>query len=313
MSDKRKYVLVVCPNPSIDIFAWVENFNIGEPNRILKEEKYPGGKGIHVAMALAEADIDVVVLGFWGSMPGEWIKNECKKYYPKIKFEGPVLEDWTRSCYTFKTTEESGFDETEILGPGPLLTREHIGSFYEYFEKLVPKATAVALSGSWPKGSPDNGYKKLIAAAKKFNVPSFLDCTGAQLKNALDEHPYCVHLNKNEVTTYFDTTNFQEAKEKLVEFCDVAAVTDGAKGLHYFTKDVAVQTLSKVDKVISAIGSGDCLLAGIVAGYLKNLDPTETAKLGAAFGAANCMRKELGMLFREDVQKLFESAVVIDT
>lgn len=49
-----KPILVVCPNPSIDTYAWIDGFANGVPNRIKREDRYPGGKGLHVAMALAE-------------------------------------------------------------------------------------------------------------------------------------------------------------------------------------------------------------------------------------------------------------------
>lgn len=304
-----KHVLVVCPNPSIDIFAWVHNFRMGQPNRIVQEERYPGGKGIHVAMALAEAGISVTVAGFWGSLLGEWIKKECNKYYPQINFVGPTLREWSRSCYTFKESDSNQeFDDTEVLGMGPLVNEQEVNHLYNSIENLLPQSKAVVLSGSWPQGSPENGYQTILKTVNSYNIPSFLDCTGIQLENALNERPYCIHLNRKEITSHFQTQNFEIAKEKLLNYCEIAAVTDGSKGLYLYNNTQSVHSLAKVDQVISTIGSGDCLLAGIVAGHLQNFDYIGIAKLGAAFGAANCIRKELGMLYKKDVEELFEKA-----
>lgn len=311
VNQNGRYALVVCPNPSIDIFAWIKSFKNGQPNRIIKEERYPGGKGIHVAMALAELGMEVVVVGFWGSIVGEWIKKECNFYYPKIKFEGPNLEEWSRSCYTFKSIRpEDHFDDTEIISPGPSLTARDIRLLNECVGKFLFGAKVLALSGSWPNGSPEDGYRKFIASAKNHNVPSFVDCTGNQLEQALAERPYCVHLNRKEITTYFNNNDFKEAMIKLLPFCEVAAITDGSDGLHYFSEDKTAHSLVKVDHVFSTVGSGDCLLAGIIAGHMKQMDHYAIAKLGAACGAANCIRKELGMLFQEDVNRLFHEAEV---
>lgn len=309
---KGKYVLVVCPNPSIDIFAWVDNFKMGEPNRIIKEEKYPGGKGIHVAMALAETDVEVVVVGFWGAMAGAWIKKECHKYYPKIRFEGPMVKEWSRTCYTFKEETSDGFfDDTEILGTGPTLNEEDIKAFWGDIKRLMPGAKACVLSGSWPKNSPEDAYERIIRISQGQQVPSFLDCTGAQLENALAARPYCVHLNRSEISTYFNSSNFEEVKAKMLDLCTVAAITDGANGLYYINTEKEIHSLATVENVVSTIGSGDCLLAGIVAGHLNNLSTTAIAKLGAAYGAANCVRKELGMLYKKDINNLFEAAQVL--
>ncbi|MDH5599631.1 MAG: PfkB family carbohydrate kinase, partial [Cyclobacteriaceae bacterium] len=68
-----------------------------------------------------------------------------------------------------------------------------------------------------------------------------------------------------------------------------------------------VHTLSTIKKVLSTIGSGDCLLAGIIYGFIKNFSFEKIAKTGAACGAANCMREDLGMLHKTDVFDLLEN------
>lgn len=302
-----KQVLVVCPNPSIDIFAWIDSFQYGVPNRVSKELRYPGGKGLHVAMALAELGIPVTVAGFWGGEAGNWIRKACNEYYPSIKFTGPTLNEWSRSCYTFKAQDD--FDDTEILGPGPSISKENFDELTGSIARELPGTGIMALCGSWPKGSPDTGYKSIIALGKTHQVPSFLDCTGVQLKNGLSARPFGVHLNRKEITDFYGL-DFDQAKEKLLSECEVAAVTDGSKGLYLMNQTTGVHALTKVQKVISTIGSGDCLLAGIVAGYTQDLPFAEIARLGATCGAANCLRPDLGMLHRSDVDTLLPESLI---
>ncbi len=301
INKKGNYVLVVCPNPSVDIYAWVDKFSTGITNRINKEERYPGGKGVHVAMALSELEIEVVLLGFWGSVTGNWIKEQCTKYYPKIKCVGPKLETWSRSCYTFKST--SNFDDTEILSSGPKVTEDDCAALLYHLVKYLPKAKAIALSGSWPSGAKENGYEEMIKWANKLSIPTFLDSTGIQFKNALKEKPFCIHLNKKEVMAFTQSPTFEEAQRKINESCKIVAITDGENGLYLTLENKTYHALSKVNKVFSTIGSGDCLVAGLIAGFVKALKAQEVAKLGAACGAANCIRPELGMLYKEDVDK----------
>lgn len=303
ITDKQNQVLVVCPNPSIDIYAWVNNFQQGVPNRIKKEERYPGGKGLHVAMALAELGIEVTVAGFWGGEAGQWIQNSCNRYYPSIRFIGPYLTDWSRSCYTFKS--EGDFDDTEILGPGPEVSEIEFDQLLTSINEELPSTELIALCGSWPKGSPEDGYRQIIELGHQQDIRSFLDCTGIQLQHALNVKPYGLHLNRKEITDFFGTSDFEETKQKVFDYCEVAAITDGSKGLHYLTRSGAYHSLAKIERVISTIGSGDCLLAGIIAGHIQHLDDQKTAALGASCGAANCLRPELGMLHKEDVQQLF--------
>ncbi|MEP4533974.1 MAG: PfkB family carbohydrate kinase [Cyclobacteriaceae bacterium] len=296
-----KGVLVVCPNPAIDIYAWLDGFKAGVPNRISKEAKYPGGKGIHVAMALAELEVPVTVAGFWGGESGTWIKKTCNAFYPNIDFIGPELKEWSRSCYTFKAID--GFDDTEILGTGPTVSHLDLADLLNSINLALDSYDMMALCGSWPKGSPDDGYAQLISMGKQKGVKSFVDCTGLQLKNALKSKPFGVHLNRKEITEFYKT-DFNRAKENILSDCDVAAITDGSKGLYLLSDEKEYHAVAKVDRVISTIGSGDCLTAGVVAGYLKSLPLNEIAKLGAACGAANCLREDLGMLNRADVEAL---------
>ena len=120
------------------------------------------------------------------------------------------------------------------------------------------------------------------------------------------EFPYCVHLNRKEVISYTEANTLEEALHKMSSVCKVSAITDGEKGLYYKVDDTTLHGLSKIDEVYSTIGSGDCLLAGIVAGHINQLENQEIVELGAACGAANCIRPELGMLHKKDVERLIK-------
>lgn len=70
-------ILSVCPNPSIDILAQIDGFVAGRVNRIIAQKSYPGGKGVHVALAIAEIHNDSNLLAFWDGPTGKWVKEEC--------------------------------------------------------------------------------------------------------------------------------------------------------------------------------------------------------------------------------------------
>lgn len=298
----KKGVLVVCPNPSVDIYAQVDGFNIGTTTRIKKEARYPGGKGVHVAMALAELGVDVTLLGFWGGVTGDWIKEEIKNHYPSIVVEGISIKEWSRSCYTFKSKGKD--NDSELLGTGPQLTGQDYDGFFDLAIEQMSKTDFVVLSGSWPMGAPSDGYARLIEFANSMNLKTFLDCTGEQLTNALKLNPFLIHLNKHEVMEVTKSEDFETARKQISGLVENSAITNGSKGLYYNEEGAEVHSLYTVEKVISTVGSGDCLLAGIVTGHLRGASAKEIANLGAACGAANCLREELGMFYKADVLKL---------
>lgn len=302
------YILVVCPNPSVDIFAWMDRIVPGKTNRINRQEHYPGGKGVHVALALAELGEAVKLLGLWGGPTGNWIKSTCERMYSKLSCLGPTMEGFSRSCYTFKSDGE--LNETEILGVGPELNENDLYALIETFEETIVQAECVVLSGSWPAGAKGDEYQRLIDIAGKYKKASFVDCTGSQLINALNARPHTVHLNRSEFEDLFGAGDPSVGLRLLLDQCDQVVLTDGAKGLYLFGKNQTVHAIAPVNQVHSAVGSGDCLVAGLARAYSRGLDPLESAGLAAGCGAANCLRPELGMLFNEDVKRLSRNARV---
>lgn len=301
------YILVVCPNPSVDIFAWVDEIKTGGVNRVTKEEHFPGGKGVHVALAAAELGQEVKLLGFWGGRTGSWIKSECERRFENLKCIGPNVGGWARSCYTFKA--ESDFDDTEILGLGPEITDEDIEAFYHAFDGFVPEATCVVMSGSWPKKAPKDGYANLIGRANAYHKAVILDCTGIQFENAMRLSPYAVHLNKSEAESITKIDDVTASSAKLGKKV-LAAITDGAKGLYLSDDQETVHASCKVVEVHSAVGSGDCLSAGLAVAFTLGMSLVDTAKYAVACGGANCMRKDLGLLFKVHVDYLLPTVEI---
>ncbi len=299
-------ILCVCPNPSVDSFVWLNVFRPGEVNRIHKEARFPGGKGVHVALALQELGEEVAVLGFWGGPTGDWIKKECEKQ--GIRCYGPETDEWTRACFTLKI--EGMYDHTELLSPGPAISSKDFDDFLQAFEGLMGKAKGITMSGSWPAEAPVSAYAQLIHLAKRAGKKVLLDCTGDGLAAALKERPYLVHLNQSEARDFFTEADPENAMRLLARHCEYAAVTAGAEGLFLAGSDEMVHAACKVEAVRSTVGSGDCLLAGLTIACIRGLDLEEAGKWAVACGAANCIREELGMLYRKDVEALLGRAII---
>ena len=124
-------ILSVCPNPSIDTYAWLNKIDPGKINRIEKLKQYPGGKGVHVAMAIAELGTDSNLFGNWGGVTGTWIKNACLQ--KGLKISGINLDENNRQCYTFRSLN-SDFNHTELLEPGPEMNTNSWKEFLNSFE-----------------------------------------------------------------------------------------------------------------------------------------------------------------------------------
>lgn len=297
-------ILSVCANPSVDSFWSIDQIEKGTANRSKSESFYPGGKGIHVALGLRELGEEVTTMAVWGGNTGKWIKEKCNSR--NISTIGITVEDWTRICITNQAS--SNWNETELLGAGPTLKADQVQSFISIYKDYLSntKLNAVVLSGSVPKGFSNEIYGKLTNLAQAFDVPTFIDASGELLKETLDAKPFAVHINADEGK---ELTNLEEPADiakKIANYCNLAAVTAGKNGLYLAHKDSLFHAYHDLEKskVISTVGAGDSLLAGLCYSFISCSDQKEWSKWATACGSANCINPELGMFDLEDVRRI---------
>ena len=290
-------ILVICTNPAIDMYIHFDGITPGKANRIAKEFRYPGGKGVHVALALRELEEKVILLAFWGGANGKWIRNKCKEV--GIRCIGPKIKEQSRICYTFKTDDR--FSETEILGRGPEISTRTCEKFINEFRDVMQKTEIVAISGSLPPGCPPDFYNQLLKIANETGKPVFIDCVGEPLRQVANDYWGGIHLNFNEFRELLPAKDQADAARQLSTKCKYAALTDGKKGLYLACDSTLIHAYLHIEKVYSSVGSGDCLLAGLVAAHRRGYSLSEMARLGVACGTAKCINDELGSMRIADV------------
>lgn len=301
-------ILCLCPNPSIDKFIWFEGFKAGNVNRVKKEVSFPGGKGVHVALGVAELGEECAILGFWGSDGGKWIKKNCENR--GISCYGPEVDEPARTCLTFRSDDE--FDSTEILEFGPAVGGNEVDLFRLEFKRLLRKVSAICMSGSWPQTKEEIGYSEFVVLAKEEGVKSFVDCSGDNLLSVLSANPYGVHINQEEGMEVFNYDTPLKIADEVSKKCDLAAITCGAAGLYLSNSKTTLHGNCKLGQIISTIGCGDSLMAGLIVAHVRNLNLVDTAKISVACGAANCLREDLGMFYKRDVERLMKESMITD-
>ncbi|CAN5666914.1 1-phosphofructokinase family hexose kinase [soil metagenome] len=298
-------ILCICPNPSIDTYWWMEDIKNGAVNRVEKQEPFPGGKGVHVALNIAELNEEVNLLGIWAGYKGNWIRENCE--WRKVPCFGINIDGENRSCITVRS-KNAAIGNTEFLENGPLIVNSDYEHFLSVFEIFLHKCRLVVLSGSWPKGAPEDPYGPFIDAAKKCNIPVWLDCSGETLEQAILHQPFGIHLNKEEASTL--CRDDEKVKTYFLQYVQQLALTSGRDGLFFYTKENDVQAVCTVENVVCTVGCGDALLAGIAVASVRNYPVKEIAKLGTACGSANCVNSDLGMIKLQDVERLIGEVIL---
>ena len=89
-------ILTVTLNAAIDKRYVVEEFRVGEVNRIKECAYTPGGKGLNVSKPAAIAGARVVATGFVGGHAGDYITESLKDFQVESAFYR--LDAESRSC-----------------------------------------------------------------------------------------------------------------------------------------------------------------------------------------------------------------------
>ena len=152
---------------------------------------------------------------------------------------------------------------------------------------------AVTLSGSSPSPSTHELYSELIAMARARRIPAFLDTYGPPLDAIWGFWPEAMQLNRREAGLHLrepspsDTQLMGLLWRWASHGVRSAIVTDGPGPVLAIIDGQSYRALPAEVGVVNPIGSGDCLLAGLVDARLRGLDAEATLRQALGCASAN--------------------------
>lgn len=284
-------IYTVTLNPSIDYIVHMADFQPGTVNRMTKDFKFPGGKGINVSRILKRLDTPSSALGFLGGFTGNFIQNALVKEGLACDFT-QIKED-SRINIKLKSQEE-----TEINGAGPQITNEEIQALKQTLSK-VEQGDIVIFSGSAPASLRKGFYQELIQIIKDKDAEFVIDTTGKDLEEALDQAPLLIKPNNHELGALYgvtlDTVNdiIPYGKKMLEQGPRYVLISMAGDGALLFTPDGVYQSNVLKRPVKNSVGAGDSMIAGFVGGYAKTKDPLEAFRWGVACGSGTAFSDDL--------------------
>lgn len=299
-------ILCVNLNAAIDKTVTVERLAPGAIHRPSSVVALPGGKGCNVARALKTLGEQPLVTGWAGGYAGRFIEQGLREEGIACAFVPAPIE--SRTCLSILDLARGAL--TELYEAGDPIPRAAQSAFLARWSQLLARADFVTLSGSLPPGVPDDFYARLITAARRAKVPVALDTSGEALRRGLAARPDLVKPNRSELAALLGR-----------DLKTLAEVAQAAGDLALRRRSMVVVSLGKAGAVAagphtawrvqpikieakSAVGSGDAMLAGLVAGLVHGADLPEALRQGAAAGAANALSLGAGRFSRRDVQSL---------
>lgn len=298
-------IYTVTFNPSLDYIVSVKDFQMGKTNRTCAEQMLPGGKGINVSTVLQNLGIENVALGFTAGFTGEEILRRMKEIGFHCDFI-PVENGFSRINIKMKD-----FDGTEINGQGPSIDREAIDKLMAKLDTLKAGDTLI-LAGSIPESMPDSIYRDILARLSGRNILFVVDATKKLLLNVLEYHPFLIKPNNHELGEIFNVTlntreevvpyakklQEQGAGNVLVSMAGQGAVLVAENG------EIFMQPAPK-GTLVNAVGAGDSMVAGFVAGWTERRDYRHAFHMGISAGSASAFSDLLAT--KEEIQKIYKT------
>lgn len=299
-------IYTVTLNPAIDYYIELEEFQEQELNHCENSYTIMGGKGINVSKVLDNFGIKTLALGFVGGFTGDYIKKDfC---LAKMKEQFTELKENTRINVKMKTK----VGESEIAGKAPNISEEDLKRFYKTLEQ-IKEGDLLVLSGSVPKSLSDEIYAEVIARVPK-GVRIILDARGKAFAKALEKGVYFTKPNRKELEEYLEREilSLEElvaaAKELQKRGSKYVIVSRGGEGSFCVTEDKVLIGNAPKGKLISSVGAGDSMVAGILYALEKGCSIEEAYSYGIAAGSATAFSEGLTNL--QDMEKIKEKVII---
>lgn len=298
-------IYTVTFNPSLDYIVTVNDFRLGETNRTASEQMLPGGKGINVSTVLENLGFDNTALGFVAGFTGREIVRKVRE----LGFQSEFIEldeGWSRINIKMKD-----FDGTEINGQGPAISGAALQALLEKLDGLK-EGDVLVLAGSIPASIPETIYAEIMKRLDGKGVLTVVDATNDLLMEVLPYHPFLIKPNQHELGAIFGVE--LDTQESVVPYARKmqeqgalnVLVSMGSKGAVLLDADGEVYMLPAPEgTLVNAVGAGDSMVAGFLAGWLEKKDYEHAFRMGVSAGSASAFSERLAT--RAEVETLYRS------
>ncbi len=304
-------IYTVTLNPALDRTLSVERIKPDDSNRIEREERYAGGKGIDVSKVLTTFGILNKALGFVGGFAGE-------------ELEGRLLNQGV-SCDFVRISAET---RTNIIindvGTGSQMVFSARGPQVEPYELMqmihkVERLEApdiVIISGSLPPGVSPEIYRKISELAKGRGSRVIMDTDGDALRVGIQGLPDIIKPNAHELARLAgqdlkDIGQVMKAAQRVrEEGVGIVLVSMGAQGILLVGEKEQYLATPPPVTVENTIGAGDSAVAGFVYGLTQGKSLREALVYAVAAGTATTLRPGTALCRKEDFMKLVPEITV---
>ena len=258
-------VATITLNAAYDLVGRLPRIEIGEVNTVETLGIFPAGKGINVAKVLKDLGVEVAVGGFLGE------DNIGETLFKKQGLEDKFHRVAGKTRINVKITETEA-DVTDLNFLGYQITPEAWQQFTADSLAYCQHFDIVAVCGSLPRGVSPELFADWLNQLHQAGVKVVLDSSNAALAAGLKASPWLVKPNHRELEAWIG-----HPLNSLDEII------------------VAAKKPPKCENVVSTVGAGDSMVAGLIYGIEKGLSQAETLAFASAVSAFAVSQSNVGV------------------
>ncbi|MBS9723565.1 1-phosphofructokinase [Stutzerimonas stutzeri] len=301
-------VLTVTLNPALDLTVQLPALRLGEVNRSDNLQVHAAGKGLNVAQVLADLGHQLTVTGFLGEANAQ----PFEQLFAARGFADEFVRVAGETRSNIKLAEADG-RITDINGPGLEVGAAQRDELLARLERLVPGHELVVVAGSLPRGVEVPWFVELLQRLARLGARVALDTSGAALREGLALSPWLIKPNEEELAQArgldpADARALADEARRLNARIEHVVMSQGAAGVSWFSPAAAWHAQPPKVRVVSTVGAGDSLLAGMLHGLLAGWPAERTLAHATAIAAQAVGQIGFGITDRAQLAEL-EAAV----
>lgn len=318
-------LLIGTPNPAVDRTMVISGLRLGERHRACQVLVTAGGKGLNVARTAKILGQRCRVCAPLGGWTGQYLAHLASR-------EGiDGLWSWvesgeTRTCVL--VVDPQANDATPLDEPGPHLSHDDWERFAATMLANAPGSTMAVLAGSLPPGVPPEALTQLISNLSLAGCPVLVDTSGEPLRAACKALPYGVKVNEEELLGVMDPDGHRDAWKRGQEEERIEHIVSLLQQTRQLGVELAIASLGGAGAVgvgpagayyvrppavpiVSTVGSGDALTAGLATRLLHGDTMANALRYGVACGTANALTLGGGRVILADIERIFKQTTGI--
>lgn len=306
-------VATITLNPAYDLVGFCPSIEVGDVNRVKMAGLHAAGKGINVAKVLNDLGIDICVSGFLGEQNSEGFTQLFKRMNVDNQFQ--MIAGQTR--INVKLTEKNG-EVTDLNFSGFTVQSKDWQRFSRHTLKLFDHFDMISVNGSLPEGIEPDAFATWLKSLVHICSRVVFDSSREAFNIGLQAKPWLIKPNDKELSMWLGrplngiTDVVSTAKKLVAEGIENVVVSLGSKGAVWITKNEAWLARPPVCQVVSTVGAGDSMVAGLMHGMLMKKSIKETLCLASSVAALAVGQTNVGITDKKMLLNMMDRIILTE-